>query len=221
MDLLDAFLLQAVASPWLVAIMFALAVIDGFFPPLPSETLLVAAAAAAAASGDLALVVPLGLAAAAGAWVGDNLAYQLGRRIGTDRFAWGRRPGVAAAFRRAEQALEHRGAPLIIGARYIPVGRVAVNLSAGALGYPRRRFAAVSAVAGLAWAGYGTLIGVVAGRWFDGQPVLSAVLGVAVAIVLGIVIDRIAAARRRRAEAAASLMSDAPQRNRDPVRSIG
>ncbi|WP_203579322.1 DedA family protein [Microbacterium hibisci] len=198
MDLLTDLILQAVASPWLYATMFAVAVVDGFFPPVPSETLLVAAAAVAASTGDPHLLA-LGAAAAAGAMVGDNIAFAIGRRTGTARFAWMRHPRVADAFARAGGALERRGAALILGARFIPVGRVAVNVSAGALVYPWRRFAALTVAAGVCWAAYSIGIGLLAGAWIKDQPLLSAGLGVVLAIALGLVIDRVVALRSRRA----------------------
>lgn len=200
MDVVTDLILQAVASPWLLPVMFAAAVIDGFFPPIPSETLLVAAAAVAAATGDVPTLVALCLVAALGAAIGDNIAYAIGRRVGTQRYGWMRRPRVAAAFERARAALATRGAPLILGARYIPVGRVAVNMSAGALGYPWRRFAPLSVVGGMSWALYSVVIGTLAGQWLGHQPVLSAVIGVVLALGAGIVIDRIAALRRRARE---------------------
>lgn len=200
MDVVTDLILQAVASPWLLPVMFAAAVIDGFFPPIPSETLLVAAAAVAAATGDVPTLVALCLVAALGAAIGDNIAYAIGRCVGTQRYGWMRRPRVAAAFERARAALTTRGASLILGARYIPVGRVAVNMSAGALGYPWRRFAPLSVVGGMSWALYSVAIGTLAGQWLGHQPVLSAVIGVVLALGVGIIIDRIAALRRRARE---------------------
>src|SRR5690606_39793116 len=97
----------------------------------------------------------------------------IGHRIGTTRFAWMRRPRIAAAFARAQRTLMTNGAPLILGARYIPVGRVAVNMSAGALGYSWRRFLPLSAVAGASWALYSALIGTLAGQWVKDQPLVS------------------------------------------------
>lgn len=200
MDVINELILQAAASPWLLLVMFATAVIDGFFPPIPSETVLVAAAAVAASTGDMPTVILLCIVAAIGAIIGDNLAYAIGRGVGTTRFRWMRGPRVSAAFARAQGALDKRGAALILGARYIPVGRVAVNMTAGALHYPRRRYVPLSAVAGVSWAIYSAAIGVIAGQWLKGQPLLSAVIGVAFALAIGLVIDRISAARRRRAE---------------------
>lgn len=209
-DVINELILQAAASPWLLLVLFAVAVIDGFFPPVPSETVLVAAAAVAASTGALHTVLPMVLVAAAGAMIGDNIAYAIGRGVGTTRFRWMRRPRVAAAFARAQHALDRRGAALILGARYIPVGRVAVNMSAGALGYPRRRFVPLSAVGAVSWAAYSAIIGFLAGRWLEDQPLLGAVLGVAFALALGLVIDRVAAVRRRRAESREPRAPQAP-----------
>lgn len=202
--MINAFILTAAASPWVLLVMFVVAVVDALFPPIPSETVLVAAAAAAAASGTLVMVPLLCLVAAIGAVLGDNLAYALGRAVGTERFAWMRRPRVAAAFARARTSLTRGGAALIIGARYVPVGRVAVAMSAGALGYPWRRFLSLTTVAAALWALYGAGIGILAGSWLGEQPLLATALGVCMAIVLGVAIDRISALRRRRRAAAAA-----------------
>lgn len=200
MDLITDLVLQAVSSPWLYLVMLVVAIVDGFFPPVPSETVLVAAAAVAASTGRPDLVI-LGVAAATGAAVGDNVAFAIGRRTGTTRFAWMRRPRVAGAFAWAGSALDRRGAGLILGARFIPVGRVAVNLSAGALGYPWRRFAVLSVAAGLCWAAYSIAIGLLAGAWLKDQPLLSAVLGIVLALAIGLVVDRVIALRARRVAA--------------------
>lgn len=189
--------MQAIASPWLYLVLLSVTIIDGFFPPVPSETVLVAAAAVATSTGEGNLLL-LGVVAAVGAAIGDNIAFWIGRRIGTERFAWMRRPRVAAAFAHAQRALDRRSATLILGARYIPVGRVAVNMTAGGLGFPWRRFLPLSLVAGLSWSAFSLMIGLLAGAWIKDQPLLSAGLGIVVALVIGVVIDRIAAARRRR-----------------------
>ncbi|MGL3150517.1 GNAT family N-acetyltransferase [Microbacterium sp. A82] len=207
MDVINELIFQAAASPWLYLVMFATALVDGFFPPVPSETVLVAAAAVAVSTGSTNILL-LCLVAAVGAMIGDNIAYAIGRAVGPARFRWMRHPRIVAVFERAQRTLRHRGAPLILGARYIPVGRVAVNMSAGALGYPWPRFLPLSALAGATWAIYSAGIGILAGRWLKDQPLLSAVLGVVVAIVLGIAIDRIAASRRRRRELTANEKTD-------------
>ncbi|CAN7365160.1 DedA family protein [Microbacterium foliorum] len=196
MDVINELILQTVASPWLYAVLLAVTIIDGFFPPVPSETVLVAAAAVLASTGEFWTLLPLGLIAAVGATIGDNIAFALGRRLGTTR--WMRRPRVASAFAHAERALAHRSAALILGARYIPVGRVAVNMSAGALRFPWRRFLPLSIVGGISWSALSLAIGLLAGSWIKDQPLVSAGIGIAVALVIGLVIDRVTASRRRR-----------------------
>lgn len=199
MDVINELILQTVASPWLYAVLLAVTIIDGFFPPVPSETVLVAAAAVLVSTGEFWALLPLGLIAAVGATTGDNIAFALGRRLGTTRWAWMRRPRVASAFAHAQKALTHRSAALILGARYIPVGRVAVNMSAGALRFPWRRFFPLSIVAGISWSALSLAIGLLAGSWIKEQPLVSAGIGIAVALVIGLVIDRVTASRRRRA----------------------
>jgi len=197
--MINDLILQAVASPWIALILFAVAAIDGFFPPVPSETVLVAAAAVAGTTGSTSVLL-LCAAGALGAMVGDNIAYGIGRAVGTDRFRWMRRQRIASSFELARRTLTRGGAGLILGARYIPVGRVAVNMTAGALGYPWRRFLLLSAVGGALWAAYSVAIGLLAGQWLKGQPLLSAVIGVIAALAIGIVVDRVAVRRRRRAD---------------------
>ncbi|WP_166980223.1 DedA family protein [Paramicrobacterium fandaimingii] len=199
MDIVNDFIMQAISSPWLYAVMFAVAVIDGFFPPIPSETVLVAAAAVAASTGGTNLVL-LCAVAAIGAAIGDNIAFAIGRSLGTRRFRWMRRPRIAASFDWASRTLDRSGAGLILGARYIPVGRVAVNMTAGALRYPRRRFIPVSVVAGAMWAAYSACIGLIAGNLVKDNPLLGALIGIVLALLIGFVIDRVASARRKRRE---------------------
>ncbi|MBY6061088.1 VTT domain-containing protein [Microbacterium esteraromaticum] len=222
MDLINDLIAQAVASPWLFPVLFVATVIDGFFPPVPSESVLVAAAAVLAMT-DATALVPLCLLAAAAATIGDNIAFWVGRRVGTRRFRWMRRPRVAATFDHARRAMDHSAAVLVLGARYVPVGRVAVNTSAGAVGYPWRRFLPLSALAGLCWSVFSITIGLVAGTWVRDQPLLAALLGVAIALLIGVIVDRVAAlgrrARRRRLDrCTADATASAPDDAEAPVR---
>ncbi|WP_114853672.1 DedA family protein [Brachybacterium sp. YJGR34] len=198
MEQINALILQAADSPWLLLVMLLTSIVDGVFPLIPSETVLVAAVASAAATGDPATIAVVGLVAALGAMLGDNLAYLLGRAAGTRRPRWMRGPRISAALARAQRSLQERGAPFLLSARFVPGGRVAVNLSAGILGYPWRRFAGLSVVAGLMWSLYSAGIGTVAGHWLGDQPLLSVLIGIGVAGVIGIVVDRLRAARERR-----------------------
>ncbi len=181
-------LLGMAASPWIYAALFLLVVADAFLVVLPSETLVVALGALAAAGGEPSalLLVPV---AAVGALVGDTLCYLIGTRIGVDRWGWQRRGRIAAALARARSTVLTRPTVLIFTARYIPYARIAVNLSAGAVGLPVRRFVPLAAAAGTAWAIYNVAVGAVFGAALPGNPLLAIALSVAVAIVLGITVD--------------------------------
>jgi membrane protein DedA with SNARE-associated domain len=91
----------------------------------------------------------------------------------------------------AEDQLETRGSTFIIAARFIPMGRVVVNLTAGALQYPYKRFMGVDAVAAVIWAGWGILLGTVAASIFEDKLLLSIVVGIVGGTVLGIVVDKL------------------------------
>ena len=84
LGLLTALVTDVAASPWVYLVVFAVCFVDGFFPPVPSETVVVGAATISVATGQPQLLLLIG-AAAAGAVLGDNAAYQLGRMLGTDR----------------------------------------------------------------------------------------------------------------------------------------
>lgn len=210
LSLLTDLVTDLAASPWVYAVVFAVCLIDGFFPPVPSETVVVGAATIASATGEPLLPLLIGTAAL-GAIAGDNIAYQLARTIGTTRFRWMRSRRVSSALDWARRGLEHRGALLIFTARYIPVGRIAVNMTAGATGYPPRRFVPLSIAAGFAWAAYSALFGIVAGHWLHEQPLLAIALAIVVAAGVGWVVD--AVLRRMLVRATAGRTDAAPARD--------
>lgn len=188
MENLFQHILAAAGSPWVPLLIAVVSCVDGFFPPIPSESVVVALASVGASTGSPHLLA-LAIAAAVGAIAGDNIAFWLGRRLGTRRFGWMRRPRVTAVFDFAAGALDHRSALLILTARYIPVGRVAVNMTAGATGFAWSRFLPLSVLAGATWAGYSIAIGTIFGQWVHVHPILGAVLAVVVAMLLGFLLD--------------------------------
>ncbi|MFC7625332.1 DedA family protein [Microlunatus sp. GCM10028923] len=190
METLTEFILGAAGSPWVYLLVLLVACIDGFFPPIPSESVVVALAAVGIATGQ-PWVIGVAIVAAIGAIAGDNIAFLMGRKLGVGRFAWMRRPRVAKVFDFAHRQLQHRGALLILTARYIPVGRVAVNMTAGATGFSWRRFFPLSILAGSSWAAYSILIGAVAGHWVKDNPILGAAVAIVAAMIIGFVIDKV------------------------------
>jgi membrane-associated protein len=189
--------LVADASGWAYLIIFLFAFLDALVPIVPSETAVITAGVVAA-SGDLSLglIIP---AAAAGAFLGDNTAYLIGRRFGgraTERFFSGEKAKQRLGW--AEEQLRERGGELIVIARFIPGGRTAVTLSAGTLHYPWRRFVVFDAAAALVWASYAALLGYYGGRTFESFWGLVLALTTAFAIAGGVELFRWIQRRRRK-----------------------
>ncbi|MDT0213161.1 VTT domain-containing protein [Rothia sp. ARF10] len=181
---------QNAAALWVLPALFLLATFDALLPPVPSDSVVITLAAFGAASGSPHLLA-LGAVAAAGAFLGDNLTFAVARRSGLTRLRTNPRPKVRNAFLRAEAELDRRGALAIVLARYIPVGRVGVNVTAGAGTFSQRRFVLLSAMAAISWAAYSVGIGALAGHWVEQNPLLGAVGGIALAGALGLVVDHV------------------------------
>lgn len=188
----DGWIAGLAASPWLLPALFGLVVGDAFLVVLPSETAVVALGALSTTTGAPAIgvVIPV---AAAGAIVGDALCYLIGRRIGLDRWRWQREGRIGVAIERARDGVHRRTAVLVFTARYVPFARIAVNLAAGAGRVPLRRYLPISFAAGIAWAGYNVGIGAVVGSAFQESPLVAVAISIPIAIVLGLVVDRVVA----------------------------
>ncbi|MBK7720849.1 MAG: DedA family protein [Austwickia sp.] len=189
-ETLNQFIIANSPSTWALVAVFALATLDGFFPPLPSESVVITLAAVSASTGSPSLIA-LGVCAAIGAFLGDNLTFLIGRHSGLNRMAHSKRPPVQRAFRWAASELHRRGGLAILVARYVPVGRVAVNLTAGASGFSRPKFIALDALAVTTWATYSVAIGALAGHWFHDHPFIAALSGICLAVLTGLAVDAI------------------------------
>ncbi|QTE29258.1 DedA family protein [Pengzhenrongella sicca] len=209
MDGLLEFALASAAHPWVYPVVFAWVVIDAFFPPIPSDVVVVGLAALSISAG-----VPntwgIAIVAALGAIVGDNIAYELGRRLGVERWRWLRGRAAQRAIASARTSLLRRPVVLMLTARYVPIGRVAVTMVAGAIGFPRRRFVPLTVLAGLTWSAYMVGVGVLAGTWAQDHPVLSLVVAIAFAIAFGVLADRLVARFQARRDLATVVVGAAP-----------
>lgn len=189
--------LALAGTPWVFVAVYAFATIDGFFPPIPSESVIIALAVlfVGLESPDFWL---LGAVAAAGAFTGDQVAYSIGKRIPIRRLRFMQGPRAEKSIVWAENALRNRGASFIIAARYIPIGRVAVNMTAGATGFSRLRFTGLAVIAAISWSIYSVMLGIGAGVWLEDHPFLALVVGVAGGLLIGIVVDQVLAVLGRR-----------------------
>lgn len=188
MAAIEAWVLGMADSPWLLVAVLVLATVDGFFPPVPSESIVIGVAVLAM-TGDGPSLWLLVLVAAVGAFAGDLIAYTIGTRVPIDRLRifQGRRGRASLGW--ARRALAQRGTVLILSARFIPIGRVAVNMTAGAVHFPRARFIFIAAIAAVVWGGYSTLLGIGAGVFLHDHPLVAIAVGVAGGVVIGFVVD--------------------------------
>jgi len=184
---LDVWAQGLVATPWIYLVVFVFAVVDGFFPPIPSESLVIAVAALGS-TGEPNLAA-IGVVAASGAFVGDQITFQAGRFVKVRRLFRGRR--ATAALDWATRALERRGSSFVIGARFVPIGRVAVNAAAGSLGYPRKRFLVADVAGSVVWAVYLVIVGLVAGKALGDHPVVAVTVGIVAGLGIGVLVDQV------------------------------
>ena len=221
-DAINAFIAAAVSTPWVPIVIVLTVLIDAFFPPVPSESVVIGAAAAAVSVGEpnIALVIAC---AAVGAVAGDNLTFAIGRTVGLERFGWMRRARMRSALQAAGRGIAKRPALFLMTARYVPVGRVAVNLVAGASGFPRRKFFLLSVLAGISWAVYSVAIGLLAGLLLHGNALLGMLVGIVGGLASGVLVDlliRLITRRPSRSRTAQSTRAEAEPDQRE-AESIG
>lgn len=196
-DAILHYVLQVMSSPWIYLALFALSMIDGFFPAVPSESLVITSGVFAASSGNPNLILIM-LVSALGAIAGDHISYVIGRTAGY-RLLSRMREGTRrrAAYEWAGKALAERGGLILIVARYIPGGRTAITMTAGSVRYPLRKFTFFDVIAGVSWAIYSGLIGFVGGAAFEENPILGLVVGFGLAMTITGIVESVRYFRNR------------------------
>jgi len=152
-NMLDqAYIVHVVSTYGYWAIFFVVS-LESAGVPLPGETMLVGAAIYAGQTGGLAIERVI-LAAAAGAIVGDNIGYWVGREYGRGLLErHGRLIGVTPQKLRLGQYLFKRwGGWIVFVGRFIAMLRVLAALLAGVNRLEPKRFFVFNAAGGLLWA---------------------------------------------------------------------
>jgi membrane-associated protein len=179
-------------SDWSYLIVFAIAMLDAFFPIVPSEATAIAAGVVASRTGGLSVELVI-LAAALGAIVGDNISFAIGHFLGARverRFLSGEKSQKRLKW--AQRTLDQRGAYLIVVARFIPGGRTATTFTAGFVKtFPWLRFLRYDAIAGAIWGSYTVLLGYFGGRTFEEQPWKGLLLAFAIALAVTAVVEAV------------------------------
>lgn len=201
------------ANWWFLGVIFAVALLDSVIPIVPSETTVIIGGVAVA-TGDakygLILVI---VAGATGAFIGDNIAYQIGRGF-APRFE--RRAARKDKFRRrlewADRQIEERGGLLLITARFIPGGRTVLTLSSGITRQKRWWFVGWIAVATTIWATYAAGLARIVGEPFrdDHTTAFWVAFGTALGINVLIEVIRHLRHRKKGAKLGAARVSSAP-----------
>lgn len=181
------------------AAVFAAPLVESTGIPFPGETVLVVAAVYAATTGRLSVAWVV-VAAAAGAILGDNLGYGIGRLLGHRlllRFGgWVRlNPRRLVLLHRF---FEHRGALAVLVARFIAVLRTFGAIVAGAAEMRYRTFLIFNALGGAAWASAYGLLGFELGRAYHryGGALTWASVGAGIAVLVLAVGGTVLARRR-------------------------
>jgi membrane protein DedA with SNARE-associated domain len=182
-------------SPLTYVIVFGLVALDVLFPILPAEaSVLVAAVLAGSGQLSIAWVV---VAGALGAFVGDNVAYWVGRRAGRPLVAR-LLGGHAERLAQVGTQFHDRGGSFIIIGRFVPGGRTAVSVGAGVLHFPWSRFLAYDAVAAVIWSLQEAIPGYIGGVVFADRPWIGLAIGIVLALLITVTIEAIGRVRERR-----------------------
>lgn len=175
--------------PLLVYVIVGLVIgIESLGIPLPGEIVLVTSALLASQHAELSPLW-IGVWASAGAIIGDNIGYLIGRRGGPRLFAW---MGEKFPKHFGETQLSHarkvfqkRGAWAVFFGRFVALLRILAGPLAGSLHMNYGKFLVANALGGIAWAGGTTAavyyLGVVAEKWLKGF----SYAGLAIAVVAG------------------------------------
>ena len=205
--------LQNILSTWGYLAVFLFVAIESTGIPFPGETMLIIAAAYAGA-GHLQIPFVIG-AAAAGAIIGDNLGYWIGRTGGR---ALALRYGTYVRLDEkklavAERFFQRHGDKTVFFGRFIAVLRAWAAFLAGVNHMPWPKFFLFNALGGITWA---TLWGILAFELGHNLPLLEKVsrdvgyAGLAVAVAAAIVIYVLYRRARRIAGREEDALEDRP-----------
>ena len=187
---------ESSSSPWFYVIIFVIAVFDSVLPIVPSETLVIIGGVSAG-SGSLSIVLVI-LCAAAGAFIGDNLSYFLGREASD--WVIKRRTRTEKGAKQMTKIIEQihdRGGMLLITARFIPGGRTLLTLSCGVTRQPHKWFVGWAVVAASVWSLYASLLGFVGGKSFADNHTKAFLIAFAGAFGVTVLIEAIRAISHR------------------------
>lgn len=167
-DTIAGIVTSVAGSVWMPVALGAILVFGGFVPGIPSGTTLLTASAVAASAGTSPFVV--GLAAIAGAIVGDVIGHQLGSAGGTRILAHPLLRRVRRPVFRARGLVRRHPAPILFAGRFLPGGRITTVLAAGTSRVPLVRFLPLAALSATIWTIWMVTIGTIGSVVAGGHP---------------------------------------------------
>ncbi|RBY74855.1 DedA family protein [Blastococcus sp. TF02-09] len=180
-------------------LLFGGVLLGSVVPVVPTGAVVGAAAAFATSSDELGLPTVLALATLA-ALLGDLVTFAVCRSGGPAAVRWVARGQHTERLEEVRRQFRQHGWQIIVAGRLLPAGRIPVLLAAGALSYPWRRLVPAQFVAALLWAVAYALLGVASGGIFD-SPLIAVLLATVLVLVVGAVLNLVAARRRRAPDA--------------------
>jgi membrane protein DedA with SNARE-associated domain len=152
-DILDGAWIHHIVVSYGYLAVFIVVMLESAGIPMPGETILVSAAAFAGSrhSLDPGYVIA---AAAAGAILGDNIGFWVGREFGTTLLArWGHLVGLDERKRKLGQYLfDRHGGKIVFFGRFVALLRAFAAVLAGANRLAPLRFLFFNAAGGIVWA---------------------------------------------------------------------
>ena len=186
------------ANWWFLGVIFVIALLDSVVPVVPSETTVIVGGFAVAVGDAPYHLVYVIAAGAIGAFIGDNMAYSIGRAF-APRFE--RRAARNAKFRQrlewADGQIETRGGLLLITARFIPGGRTVLTLSSGITRQRRWWFMTWIAIATTIWATYAAGLARIVGEPFRDDHTTAFWVAFGTALSINVLIEVVRHVRNR------------------------
>ncbi|MBF0815828.1 hypothetical protein E4U02_05330 [Microbacterium paludicola] len=185
---MDELIAGLAANPWALVVLAGIVFADAFLVVVPGEVAVTALGSVAVAHGlpPLWAVILIGGAAA---FAGDVCCYLIGRLLHPRSWRVMQRPSLQRALDWAARRLRTHAATAVFTARFIPFGRLAVNLSAGAAMVPALRYLPIAAVAAMAWAAFQALIGAAIASIIPGGTVVAVIVSIVIALAVGWTVD--------------------------------
>lgn len=177
-------IVSAADSGWVYPLGAIFVAFSAIFPPIPTTSLFVALGALSATD-NLPNGFLLVAAMLAGAVAGDVGAYELVRRRDMANWKILQGPRTQKALHASRERLAKHVASWVLTSRFVPMGRLTMNVASAITPVPRGRFLLYSVAAGILWSAYSVGIGALSGLLPGLSTEFAVVMAIAISLLLG------------------------------------